>query len=98
LEKLIRRPREEVRFGAGDGRDQVVDNHRLAVEGALLVGVGGQLDWLDCAGFLRNDSPQAAIVACGGQRQQGFKGAGVEVREKNSVGVLGKPRRAWRPR
>ena len=46
LQELVFRAGEEVGPGAGDGGDQVVDGDGLAVERALLVGVGGQLDGL----------------------------------------------------
>ena len=41
LKKLIFRSREEVGFFVGDGGDQVVDDDRISVEGALFVGVSG---------------------------------------------------------
>jgi hypothetical protein len=89
LEKLVFRAGEEVRFGAGDGGDQVVDDDGLAVEGALLVGVGGQLDGNDGAGLFGDDGPEVAVVAGYGEGQEGFQRAGVEVGEEDGGGVRG---------
>jgi hypothetical protein len=41
LEELVFRAAEEVGWCAGDGGDEVVNDDGLAVERALLVGVGG---------------------------------------------------------
>jgi hypothetical protein len=89
LEKLIFRAGEEVGFSAGDGGDEVVDDDGFAVERALLVGVGGQLDGNDGAFLFGDDGPEVAIVAGHGKNQEGFQSAGVEVGEEDSGGVRG---------
>jgi hypothetical protein len=95
LEKLVLRAGEEVGGGSGDGGDQMVDRDWLAVEGSLLIGVGSQLDGLDRGdlrtGLLGEDGPETGIVAGDGQGKQGFKSAGVEIREEDSAGMRVQP-------
>ena len=79
LEKLIFRTGEEVRFFAGDGGEQVMDNDRVSVEHTLLVGEGGQLNGEYGAFLLGDDGPEIAVVTGNGKSQESFKGAGVEV-------------------
>ena len=86
LEELVFRAGEEIGRGAGDGGDKVVDGDGLAVEGALLVGVGGELDRLDGAGLLGNDGPEVAVVAGDGEGQQGFKAPGSKSGRKTAAG------------
>jgi len=89
LEELILRAREEVSDGAGDGGFEVMDGDRLAVEGALLVGVGGELDGGDGAGSFGDDGPEAGVVAGHAEGEQGVECAGVEVGQEDGGGVLG---------
>ena len=89
LEKLIFGAGEEIRCGAGDGGDEVVDDDGLAVECALFVGVGGQLNRLDGAGLFGDDGPEVSVVAGNAEGQQSFKGAGVKVGKENGSGVRG---------
>ncbi len=89
LEELVFRAGEEVGFGAGDGGDEVVDGDELAVEGSLLVGVGGQQDGGDGAGLFGDDGPEAAVVAGDGEGEEGVVGAGVEVGKEDGGGMRG---------
>lgn len=68
LEELIVGAREELSLSAGDGGDQMVDGDGFAVEGALFVTVGGELNGLDgsglggavvVGGLLGEDCPEA---------------------------------------
>ena len=70
----------------------MVDDDGIAVKGALLVSVGGQLDGLDRAFFFGDDGPEVAVVAGYGKNQKGFHGAGIEVGKKDSRGVHGQAR------
>jgi len=67
----------------------VVDDDGLAVECALFVGVGGQLNRLDGAGLFGDDGPEVSVVAGNAEGQQSFKGAGVKVGKENGSGVRG---------
>ena len=93
LQELVLRTGKEVCPGAGDGGDEVMDCNGLAVESALLVGVGGKLNGLDGAGLLGNDGPEVAVVMGDGEGQQGVVCAGVEVGEEDGDGVPGQSRR-----
>ena len=55
----------------------------FAVERALLIGIGGELDGRNRTGLLGNDGPQIAIVVVRGQGQQGFESAWVEVGQED---------------
>ena len=67
----------------------MVDDDRFAAEGALLVGVGCQLDGFNRAVLFRDDGPKVAIVAGHSKNQEGFQSAGIEVRKEDSRGVQG---------
>jgi hypothetical protein len=94
LKELIVGAGEELGLGAGDGRDEVMDSNGLAVEGALLVAIGSDLDgldrgWLNRAvvgsGLLGEDGPKAG--ARGGWRvrefDDGLERAGIEIGEQD---------------
>jgi len=83
LHQLVFRTGKEVSLCAGNGGDEVVDDNGLAVEGALLVGIGGQLDGSDGAGLFGDDGPQVVIVVGDGERQQRIERAGVKVGQKD---------------
>jgi len=57
LEELVFRAGEKVGIGAGDGGFEVMDGDGLAVEGALQIGIGGELDECNGAGLLGDDGP-----------------------------------------
>ena len=70
---------------------KVVDDDGLAIEGSLLVGVSGQLYWLDGARLLGKDGPDTGIVASYGEGEHGFKRAGVEVGEEDRPQMRSQP-------
>ena len=65
----------------------MLDGDGLAIEGSLLVGVSGQLYWLDGARLLGKDDPQIAVVVGEGDGQQSFERAGIEVGEQDGGGM-----------
>jgi len=83
LEELIFSADEEISGCAGDGGDEVVDGEGLAVESALLVRIGCELDGCDGSSLLGDHGPEVAIVAGGGNGQQSLQRAGIEVGEKD---------------
>jgi len=67
----------------------VVDDDAIAVQRALLVGVGSQLDGNDGAFLFGDDGPEVAVVSGDGDGQEGFQSAGVKVGEEDCGGVRG---------
>ena len=59
---MVVRVAEEVGLIAGDGGDQVMRGDGLAVQSAVFVCVGCQLNWLDGAGLLGKNGPEIAAV------------------------------------
>ena len=64
----------------------------LAVEGSLLIGVGGQLHWLNGARVFRQNHPQVAVVLRDRKRQKRFQGAGIEIGQEHRAGMRSQPR------
>ena len=64
-----------------------MDDDWLAIQGSLLVRVGGQLHRFDGthigARLLGKDDPQIAVVVGEGDGQQSFERAGIEVGQKH---------------
>ena len=73
----------------------------VVFEGALLVGIGCELDGHDGGsllgavrprGLFGNNGPEVAIALRDGEREDGVKGARVEVGQKHGRRMKGKPR------
>ena len=97
LEELIFRSGKEIGAVPGDARDQVVGHNRLAIEGALLIGISGELDGFDGACLFGDDGPQAAVVGARGHGEKRFEGARIEVGEEDSEVVGFEPSGAGAP-
>ena len=91
LKKLVVGAGKQVSVAICDGGDQVVNDDGLVVQGSLLVGVGGQLNWLNGARLPGKDGPQTGVVAGDGDGEQGFKRAGVEVGHENRARMRSQP-------
>jgi len=89
LEKLAFGASEEVGPGSGDGGDQMVDCDGLAVERALFVGKGGELNRLNRTGLFGDDGPEVAVILGDGESQKRFQCAGVEVGQEDGGGMPG---------
>ena len=98
LQKLVTGAGEKLGSGAGDGRNEVMDDDGFAVEASLLIAVGSELDglngsWLDGAvlriGLLGDDGPKAGVSIRWRSREikHGLKCGWVEVGQENSVGI-----------
>ena len=89
---MVLRTGKEVGIGSGDGGDEVMHGDGLAVEGSLLISVGGQLHWLNGARVFGQNHPQVAIVFGHRKRQKRFQGAGIEIGQEHRAGMRSQPR------
>src|SRR5580700_390856 len=91
LEKLIFRTGKEVGISSGNGSNKVMHGDGLAVEGSLLISVGGQPHWLNGAGVFRQNRPQVAVVLLHRKRQKRFQRAWIEIGQKHRPGMRSQP-------
>ena len=93
LKKLIVGAGEKLCPGAGHCGNQVVDRDRLAVEGALLVAVGRDLnggDGADLVAYLLGENGPKAGTRVGwriGEIEKRLKGSRIEVGEQDGGGM-----------